>query len=106
VLYDGAGWRLTPAYDLNPVPAHVRLRELSTPIDVDGDPTASLELAVAAAPEFLLKAPQARAIAADVARVTATWSEVAIEVGLGAGEIDRMASAFEHAELERALRWR
>ncbi|MEO7082946.1 MAG: type II toxin-antitoxin system HipA family toxin [Gemmatimonadaceae bacterium] len=106
ILYDGAGWRLTPAYDLNPAPAHVRPRDLSTTINIDGDPSASLELAIEAAPEFLLKADAARAIAAEVAGVTKTWRDVATRFELREDEINRMATAFEHEELERAQRWR
>jgi serine/threonine-protein kinase HipA len=45
-LYAGAGgWRLSPAYDLNPVPTDVKPRVLSTAIDLD-DRTASLSLAM------------------------------------------------------------
>lgn len=105
VLYDGAGWRLTPAYDLNPVPAHVKRRELSTAINIDGDPSASLVLAVEAAGEFLLNEGQARTIAGEVADVTATWRDTAREVGLRGAEIERMATAFEHDELQRAQSW-
>src|SRR5580658_5741151 len=39
-----AGWRLSPAYDLNPVPADIKPRVLTTTIDMD-DGTASLRLA-------------------------------------------------------------
>jgi serine/threonine-protein kinase HipA len=105
VLYDGAGWRLTPAYDLNPVPAHISPRALSTAINVDGDTTASIELAVEAAPEFLLKTDEARAIAAEVARVTATWRQIAAKHEIGGHEIEQMSSAFEHSELQLALAW-
>ncbi len=43
-LYErGRGWRLSPAYDLNPVPLDVRPRVLSVAITLD-DPTASLSL--------------------------------------------------------------
>ena len=43
-LYAGpAGWRLAPAYDVNPVPVDIKPRVLSTAIDLD-DATASLEL--------------------------------------------------------------
>ena len=45
-LYGGhEGWRLSPAYDLNPVPVDIRPRVLSSAIDLD-DPTASIELAL------------------------------------------------------------
>jgi hypothetical protein len=41
--------------------------------------------------------------AGEVARTTALWRDVAREVGARAAEISRMASAFEHTELEQAL---
>src|SRR5882672_7607550 len=45
-LYDGPnGWRLSPAYDLNPVPTDIKPRILATAIKED-DNTASLGLAV------------------------------------------------------------
>jgi serine/threonine-protein kinase HipA len=41
-LYEGAGgWRLSPAYDMNPTPIDVKARVLSLAID-DADDTASL----------------------------------------------------------------
>jgi len=44
-LYDPAGgWRLSPAYDVDPVPADIRPRILTTAID-EADGTASLDLA-------------------------------------------------------------
>jgi serine/threonine-protein kinase HipA len=46
----------------------------------------------------------ARAIIAEVAAATRTWRDVARQTGARAAEIDRMASAFEHDDLERALR--
>ncbi len=39
----------------------------------------------------------------EVAGATSRWREVAREVGAPAAEIDRMASAFEHDDLHRAL---
>ena len=44
-LYAGPdGWRLAPAYDLNPVPTDIKPRVLTTAIDLE-DGTASLERA-------------------------------------------------------------
>ena len=99
------GWALSPAYDLNPVPADVKPRILSTAI-VPDDPTASLDLALEAAPYFQLDAAAARATAAKIGRTTATWRSVASSFGLPNTETERMASAFEHEDLERALRLR
>lgn len=101
-LHAPDGWTLSPAYDLNPVPVDVKPRILSTSIMPD-DATASLDLAMEAAPYFQLDAAAARATAAEVGRTTATWRTVAKSVGLSSAEVERMASAFEHGDLERAL---
>lgn len=102
-LYDSpAGWRLSPAYDLNPVPVDVKPRVLSTSIDPD-DPSASIDLAFATAEYFGLKNKDARNIAAGIAAVVSGWRKVAKDAGLSGAEIDRMASAFEHDDLRKAL---
>ena len=93
----GAGWALSPAYDLNPVPADVKPRVLCTAIDFD-DATASLALALQVAPYFELNDGEAWAIVAEVARATAEWRALAAGFGLPATETTRMASAFEHAD--------
>jgi serine/threonine-protein kinase HipA len=105
VVYDGTAWRLSPAYDLNPVPAHVKLRELATAINVDGDTTASIQLALAAAPEFLLKEGKARAIAAEVEVALRAWRSVAEAFGVAHNEIGQVASAFEHEDATIAKSW-
>lgn len=101
-LYAGsAGWRLSPAFDMNPVPIDIKPRVLSTTIDSD-DPSASIELAFRVSEYFGLSPHQARRIAADVAAVVSTWRETATNVGITAAEIERMASAFEHDDLRKA----
>lgn len=102
-LHAPDGWTLSPAYDLNPVPTDVKPRILSTSVMPD-DATASLDLAMEAAPYFQLDAARAREAAAEIGRVTATWRTVAKAVGLSSAEMERMASAFEHGDLEEALR--
>ncbi len=97
-----AGWRLSPAYDLNPVPVDIKPRVLTTAIDLE-DGTASLKLALGVASYFELGAVDARAIAAQVGRAVATWQKEAKKLGLTAAEIERMASAFEHDDLKAAL---
>jgi serine/threonine-protein kinase HipA len=91
------GWRLAPAYDLNPVPTDIKPRILSTSITLD-DGTASLELAFEVANYFDLSPKEARQIARDVGTVIAVWRKEAAKLGLSKAECDRMASAFEHAE--------
>ena len=96
------GWRLSPAYDLNPVPIDVKPRFLMTAIDLD-DTAASIELALEVAEYFTLDGDQARAIAKDVAEAVADWRTIAATLGISAGEIDRMSTAFEHDDMQVAL---
>lgn len=97
-----AGWTLSPAYDLNPVPADLKARVLTTNIDLD-EGTCSVDLLEAAAEFFALTLSHARTIIKEVAAVTATWRDTARMVGARPAEINRMASAFEHDDLKRAL---
>ena len=96
------GWSLSPAYDLNPVPADLKARVLTTNIDLD-EGTCSLDLLEAASEFFALTLAQARSVIKEVATVTANWRDTAKAVGARAAEINRMASAFEHDDLKRAL---
>lgn len=96
------GWSLSPAYDLNPVPADIKARVLTTNISLD-EGTCSLDLLEAAAEYFSLSLAQARTIIKEVALVTSRWRDIAKEVGARSTEIQRMASAFEHDELKRAM---
>lgn len=97
-----AGWTLSPAYDLNPVPADLKARVLTTNIDLT-EGTCSLDLLEEASGYFALPLSKARTIIKEVAVATATWRTVAQEVGARLPEINRMASAFEHDDLRRAL---
>lgn len=98
----GAGWRLSPAYDLNPTPPDLRARVLTTHISLE-DGTCDLDLALSVADYFGLASDDARRIAREVAQATAGWSELAASVGVTPAERRRMAGAFEHADLTRAL---
>jgi serine/threonine-protein kinase HipA len=100
-----AGWRLSPAYDLNPVPTDIKPRVLSTAIDLD-DRTASLKLALEVAGYFELGEAEAHKIAGQVGHAVATWRKQAAKLGLTPAAIDRMASAFEHEDLQAALKLR
>ena len=100
-----AGWRLSPAYDLNPVPTDIKPRVLSTAIDLD-DRTASLKLALEVAGYFELGEAEAHQIAGQVGHAVATWRKQAAKLGLTPAGIDRMASAFEHEDLQAALKLR
>jgi serine/threonine-protein kinase HipA len=102
-VYTGtAGWALSPAFDLNPVPLDVKPRVLCTAID-EADQSASLNLALSVAGYFELNEPQARAIANEVTAAVSNWRSVAMSFGISAAECTRMASAFEHSDRHTTL---
>ena len=82
-----------PAYDLNPVPADLGPRVLSTAIDAE-DATASVDLAFSVAEYFGLTQTPARRIAGEVRKAVSQWRIVARQVGIKKGDQDRVASAF------------
>lgn len=90
VLDPAAGWRLAPAYDLNPVPAGSGLRLNVSETDNAQD----LELAREVAPFFRLELDRVDAILEEVVAAVRTWREVADELGLPRAEQERMARAF------------
>lgn len=96
------GWRLSPAYDLNPVPTDVRPRVHALALDETGDQDASLASALRAAGAFGLSLAEARAITRVVASAVARWRSVAKKHGLSARQVERMESAFEHDDLTAA----
>jgi serine/threonine-protein kinase HipA len=75
---------------------------LTTAID-EADGTASLDLAFAVAEHFGLKPDNARKIASEIGNAVKNWRQTAKTLGLSADQISRMASAFEHKELEQAM---
>ena len=94
-LYEGnQGWRLSPAYDMNPTPREFKPRVLTTLIDTQ-DGTASIDLAMSVCRYFNLTVEQGQTIIAEVAKAVSKWRNVAAKLGLRQAEMDRMASAFE-----------
>lgn len=95
------GWVISPAYDLNPTPTDLKARILTTNISID-EGTCSIELARDQATLFGLASKQASEIIAEVGKAVAEWRTVAQTHGQSKIQIDRMASAFEHDDLEEA----
>jgi len=89
-----AGWTLSPAFDLNPDP-EPGARYLKTAIDFD-DTEARVDLLLAVAPEFRLKAAEALRVLAEVHAAVGRWREVAGQLGAGEDEIAMLVPAFEH----------
>ena len=97
-LYESAGgWRLSPAYDMNPTPGDVKARALSLAID-EADDTASLDVALSMARQCGLKQPAANEIIGEVQAAVTQWRACAKTHGLNSRDIARMASAFEHEQ--------
>ena len=97
-LYDEDNkWRLSPAYDLNPVPLVEKTRELTTWISEES-PDADLELARRAAPYFALKANQADAMIEDVTSSLKGWKNTARQLGMSAVDIAVYATAINGSE--------
>lgn len=101
-LHDGKGWRLAPVYDLNPCPVDVKPRVHAIAID-EADATSSLETALEVAALLGIKRDRARALAAQIAAVTAGWRNAAESLGITKAQADRMETAFEHDDLKLAL---
>ncbi len=93
-LYDQQDkWRLSPAYDLNPVPIEEKARELTTWISEEG-PEADLDIARNAAPYFALKNDQAEAIILEVMLALKGWQNTALQLRMSAMDIAAYSSAF------------
>jgi serine/threonine-protein kinase HipA len=93
-LYDHDNqWRLSPAYDLNPVPNAEKARELTTWISEEG-PEADLDLARRAARYFALKDDQANSIISEVSDSLRRWQNTARRLGMSAADIGEYATAF------------
>ena len=87
------GWRLSPAYDLNPIPTHIKPRILSTNISLETQDT-SLHTAMHVIHHFGLSENEAQHILQNVRSAVSKWRQVAKDLGLSTQECDRMASAF------------
>jgi len=87
------GWRLAPAYDVNPNPHGMGL---SLNISMN-DNAQDFALVLAVAPYFRVGKTAAKAIVADVKSAASTWKDVARECGLSRRAQERMQRAFRLA---------
>lgn len=88
------GWRLAPAFDMNPNPGGHELR-----LNVSEDDNAcDLDLALSAADWYRVPAKEARRIVDNCMTIVQGWRALAHEAGLPASEVDRMSSAFALSE--------
>lgn len=90
MLVPRRGWRLAPAFDVNPVPFGDSLT-----LNVsEGDNAKDLQLALDVASLFRLKAVEAGDIVQRVQKTVRQWPRLAHGLGLSAEERERMAPAF------------
>lgn len=84
------GWRLAPAFDVNPLPEkHEHTLALDDSVRVP-----DLDLVRETAPLYRLPAEQADKTIAEVSGAVAGWHATARDAGLPAEEIERLAAAF------------
>ncbi len=95
-------WRLSPAFDLNPNPDAGPSPALHTAID-EYATDADLGLVMEVAPLFRLDEASARQVLREVAEAVAGWRHTAQRCGLDEAAVRRMAPAFDHPRLRRAL---
>lgn len=100
---EGALWRLSPAFDVNPFPD--RVRELKTWISEEAGPAASVEALMGTTRYFGLTSTHALRVLSEVAHAVAAWRDEAVRLGFSEDEIARFADAFEHEERETAQRY-
>ncbi|MFD4837105.1 type II toxin-antitoxin system HipA family toxin [Achromobacter sp. NPDC058515] len=93
-LYDARnhGWRLSPAFDLNPMPGD--RRESKTWLTEDSGPIDSRDVLMEGAPYFRLDAEEAAAIWAEVARAVDSWRPVAKGLGMRGTDLVDFDPAF------------
>ena len=90
ILLPGKGWRLSEAYDMNPVPdSHGLKLNIS-----EADNALDLDLARSVAPYFRVDANTANAIIERSGKIVKQWSKIATHMGISVREQERMAAAF------------
>jgi serine/threonine-protein kinase HipA len=84
------GWRLSPAYDLNP---SIDKDGLALNIDTDNN-ALDFELAKTVGEYFRLNKKQMETIIQEVLQATSNWKTMAKEIGIPRNEIELLAKAF------------
>lgn len=93
-ILEGDGWRLSPAYDVNPC-AYGNGLTLNIS---EKDNTQDLQLALSVAEFFRLDNKMAEAIMGEVKQAVKKWPEVAKTLGISSAEQERMKRAFRLVE--------
>lgn len=93
-LYDARnhGWRLAPAFDLNPMPGD--RRESKTWLTEDSGPIDSRSILMDGAPYFRLTVREAEAIWAELVQAVSRWRSVAKGLGMQSTDLVDFEPAF------------
>lgn len=94
------GWRLSPAYDLNPNNMQIAKRSHALAF-MPGDTRPSLDLCIEIAGFFNVDKSLVDQGLAKLADALSQWESVAQKNGLSREERGRMSSSFEHSESEQ-----
>ena len=93
-LLEPGGWKLSPAYDINPVPdaagLHLNISE--------NDNSLSLELALEVAEYFRLDRKESRSEIVRIKDAVREWPTIAMQLGISRSEQELMRPAFRIAE--------
>lgn len=93
LLEPGKGWRLSPAYDINPVAQSTGLKLNIS----ESDNAMDLDLALSVAPVFRISDTDALDILRRCQHVVRQWPTIASKIGIPAREQNAMSSAFRLA---------
>lgn len=92
-ILSSRGWKLSPAYDINPVATGTGLQ-----LNVsENDNTLDLKLALEVAPYFRLKDKEAKQIIEEVKKAVGQWFNLSEEIRIPRNEIELKANAFRLA---------
>lgn len=93
-ILEETGWKLSPAYDMNPVASGNGLKLNIS----ESDNTQNLELALEVAEYFRIKPANATKMIHDIVKIVKTWQKEANDLKISSTEQDRMARAFRIAD--------
>lgn len=89
------GWRLSPAYDMNPNPAGAGLKLNIS----ENDNSLSVDLVLSVSGYFMLDETKSKSILNEMQGVIAKWNDVAKNLGIANEERQRMSRAFTNRNL-------
>jgi serine/threonine-protein kinase HipA len=91
-LLTGQGWKLSPAFDINP---SIDKNGLALNIDTDNNDL-DFELAESVGEYFQLTASEMNSIVTEVKNAVSCWKSSARDIGISRTEQEIMASAFRY----------